>query len=334
MTGPALPGIPIGTRIRDPLIVLDVEVRGGDSPHTILTFGNASGRIASAPFWPSDSHKIAGVAKGTIVAVTGIVSSYRDRRQLAVESLRPLARDQVDWRTLMPSVGDVSRLWSVMDLWRARIGGPRLARTLGLFYDDPAFREQYQQCPASVAGHHALLGGLLLHTVEVACLAGQMARLHPGGADPDLVLAGVLLHDIGKVESYRWDGAFETTLPGAVIGHVTLGALMLERRVRAAARMPCTEDELLILLHLILSHHGKLEFGAPVLPMTLEAEILHQADNASARTAGMAGALQDADNFPGGVTLSPRGVWQLERRRAWRATSDWGRAPGGACHRI
>jgi 3'-5' exoribonuclease len=114
-------------------------------------------------------------------------------------------------------------------------------------------------------------------------------------------------------------------VPGAVIGHVTLGALMLERRVRAAIRMPCTEEELLILQHLILSHHGKLEFGAPVLPMTLEAEILHHADNTSARTASMAGALQDAENFPDGSTLSPRGIWQLDRRRAWRAASDWGR---------
>src|SRR5205085_5046851 len=108
------------------------------------------------------------------------------------------------------------------------------------------------------------------------------------GADPDLVLAGAMLHDIGKLEAYRWDGPFEMTDPGALLGHVMLGMVMLDRRIGAEPLPPCTADERLMLQHLIASHHGRLEFGAATPPMTLEAEILHFADNASAKAASMA----------------------------------------------
>lgn len=320
----ALSELPVGTRVQDTFIVLDAEARGGDTPHTLLTFGNATGRLSSSPFWPSERGKIAGVVKGSVVEVSGVVGSYRDRRQLAVETLRVLPGAEIDWHLLLPSVGNVSSLWAQVDGWRAGLNQRRLVRTLGLFYDDAGFRERYQQCPASIAGHHARLGGLLQHTVEVAGIAREIARHYDGNVNHDLVLAGVLLHDIGKLESYRWEGIFEMTVPGSVIGHVVLGALMLERRVRASSSMPCTEDELVILEHIVLSHHGKLEFGAPVPPMTLEAEIVHYADNASAKADSMTGALNDGANFPGGAPVSARGIWQLDRRHAWRANSDWG----------
>lgn len=324
MTQPDLTALPVGARLQDPLIVHDVESRGGDYPHTILVLGNASGRIQSAPFWPADTPKIAGVSRGNVVQVIGTIATWRDRRQLAVDSIRVLPRDQVDWRALMPSIGDTGRWWKRLDEWRARIRGPRLARTLGLFFDDPDFRERFEQCPASPGGHHAELGGLLKHTVEVAHIGLGIARLYPH-ADSDLVLAGVLLHDIGKLDAYRWDGGiFEMTEAGTLHGHVVLGALMVDRAVRAAVPAPCTEQELAILQHLVLSHHGRLEHGAAVAPMTLEAEVLHYADNASAKTASMAEALADAGNFDGEGLVSTRGLWQLDRRRAYRGRSDWG----------
>lgn len=324
MAQPVLPELPVGARLQDPFIVLDVESRGGDTPHTILTFGNATGQLPSAPFWPADAHKIAGVNRGNVVQVIGTVGSYRDRRQLAVDSIRVLPREQVDWRALMPAVGDVARYWKAVDRWRADIEAPHLSRTLGLFYDDPLFRARYEECPASLSGHHAQLGGLLKHTCEVAHIALAIAKLYPA-ADADLVLAGVLLHDIGKLESYRWEGLFEMTVPGSAIGHVVLGAMMLDRRVRGQASAPCTEEELLLLQHLVLSHHGRLEFGAPVAPMTLEAEIIHYADNASAKTASMDEALRLPENFTPESPVSARPIWQLDRRRVWRTSPDWGR---------
>ena len=144
------------------------------------------------------------------------------------------------------------------------------------------------------------------------------------GADPDLVLAGALLHDIGKLEAYRWLTGFEVSEAGALLGHVALGLLMLARRVGQARPPVCTEEELHLLLHLVASHHGRPELGATAPPMTLEAEVLHYADNASAKTASMAEALADPENFSGGLPLSPRGVWQLDKRRVYRGGGDWG----------
>lgn len=315
----------VGTRVQDPFLVLEIEQRGGDNPHTILHFGNRSGRLASAPVWASDAARIAGVAKGDVVQVIGDVSSYRDKKQLKVSSIRVLPRTEIPWRDLMPSVGEVGPFWEVLDRYRREIRGPRLAATLALLYDDPEFRRRYQECPASLNGHHSALGGLLKHTAEIVVMARQMAKVMKG--DGDLVLAGVLLHDIGKLEAYRWEGVFEYTDTGRLLGHVVLGLRMLERTIAAQAAPPCTPEELTLLEHLILSHHGKLEFGSPVEPMTPEAEILHFADNTSAKVASFTEAAANPENFPDGGQVSSRTLWELDKRRVYRWRSDWGASP-------
>jgi 3'-5' exoribonuclease len=323
---PDLKRAPVGERLQDPLLVLDVERKSfGDKDCTVLTLGNSTGRLATAPFWGADQTAVAGLVRSDVVQVIGEVDQFRGKRQLRVSSIRPLPHGSVDRRQLLPSVGDVSGFWKTLDGWRADIKAPRLRTVLELFYEDGEFRRQYEECPASLAGHHAELGGLLKHTCEVATIGRQMSRVCH--ANWDLVLAGALLHDIGKLESYRWDGAFEYTDCGSLMGHVVLGALMLERRIAPILPRPCTDQELMLLQHLILSHHGKLEFGAPVQPMTLEAEVLHYADNASAKTASMVEVLADRDGFDGGALVSSRPDWRIDRRRGYRGESDWGAAP-------
>jgi 3'-5' exoribonuclease len=324
-TPPNLKRIALGERLQDPLLVLDVEQKSfGDKDCTVLTLGNAKGRIETAPFWGADQRQLDGLERNDIVQVIGEIGQFRGKRQLNVSSIRPLPRGSVAWRDLVPSIGDVAPWWDRLDRWRAEIRRPRIAAVLSLFYDDAEFRERYGECPASTVGHHAELGGLLKHTVEVASIGRAMCKVCH--ADPDVVLAGALLHDMGKLEAYRWNGAFETTECGALLGHVVLGSLMLERRLRAADPNPCSDREMTLLQHLILSHHGKLEFGAAVPPMTLEAEVLHYADNASAKTASMADALCDPENFLDGGELSGRRIWAIDNRRAFRGTSDWGLA--------
>jgi 3'-5' exoribonuclease len=323
-TPPNLKRLPLGERLQDPLLLLDVEQKTyGDKDCTILTLGNATGRIESAPFWGTDQRQLDGLGRNDIVQVIGDVAQFRGKRQLNVTSIRPLPRGSVAWRDLVPSIGDVTPWWERLDRWRAEVRRPRLAAVLALFYEDPEFRDRYGECPASTVGHHAELGGLLKHTVEVASIGRAMCKVCH--ADPDLVLAGALLHDMGKLEAYSWTGAFEATECGALLGHVVLGSLMLERRLRAADPSPCNDRETTLLQHLILSHHGKLEFGAAVAPMTLEAEVLHYADNASAKTASMADALDAPENFLDGGDLSRR-LWTIDNRRAFRGGSDWGLA--------
>jgi 3'-5' exoribonuclease len=325
---PDLKQLAVGDRIQDTLRVVEVEHReSARGAFTMLTLGNRHGELPTAPFWAEDQPRIEGIERGTIVQVIGEVGQYNGRRQLKVSSIRVLPRGTVDWHQLLPTVGEGAPYWETLDRWRNEVRGPRLRRTLDLFYADDDFRRRYQECPASTVGHHAALGGLLKHTCEVAAIGRAIAKV--ARADLDLVLAGALLHDIGKLEAYSWQGAFEATERGALLGHITLGMLMLERRVGAEHPAPCTDRELTILQHLIASHHGRQEFGAAVPPMTLEAEVLHFADNASAKTASMAAAIADPINFSADALVSAKSLWQLDRRRAYRGSSDWGASGGG-----
>jgi len=316
----SIPALGVGQRVHDTLLVWDVETRtqADGSPYAILELGNSTGRAATAPFWSEELHKVEGLAKGAVVDVVAEVQAYKGGRQLKVVSIRPVPAATADFARLLPSIGDVTPWWNRLERWRAEMGGGPWRRAAAAFYDDPDFRRDYERCPASVANHHAALGGLLKHTVEVAFIAQAIAKT--SGAAWDLLLAGVLLHDIGKLEAYRFDGLFESTEAGALLGHVALGALLLERRL-AALNPPLAPREQWLLQHLVLSHHGALEFGSPVLPMTLEAEILHLADQASAASANFGDALRDDANFPDGASVSRR-VWSLDHRKIYRRPED------------
>ena len=322
-----LKALTAGARVQDPFLVQEIDERTtkDGKAFATLTLGNASGNIKTAPFWEEQLHQVAGIARGAVVQVIGEAAAYQGTPQLRVTSIRVLPKGSIDYSQLQPSITDPERqrYWESIDKWLAEMKGGRLRATVGLFYDDAEFRRRYEQCPAATVGHHAELGGLLKHTVEVISIGRHVAKI--AKADVDLVTGGVLLHDIGKLEAYRWDGAFTLTEKNVLYGHVVLGALELERRVRAARPMPCTEQELDILQHLVLSHHGVLEFGAPVRPATLEAEIVHFADNASAKTASFNDALGNEANFGKDEMVSQKGLWELDRRRAYRGRSDWGK---------
>lgn len=317
---PDLKALAAGERVQDTFLVWEVETKSQSdgSKFAILTLANASGRLPTAPFWSSELHKVEGLAKGHIVRVTADASEYRGTLQLRVIAIDAVPRAGADLSRLVPSVGDVGKYWTTVDKWRQEMRAGPWKRVVDAFYEDPDFRRAYEQCPGSTGNHHAKLGGLLQHTVEVGAIARTIAKTC--SADQDLVLAGVLLHDIGKLEAYRWDGVFEITEPGYLLGHVAQGALMLDARLDALDP-PLDEREAWLVQHLILSHHGALEFGSPVRPMTVEAEVLHAADESSAATTNMADAVHDDANFGPGETVSKR-IWSLERKVY--------RAPGGA----
>lgn len=307
-----LKALAVGARVQDTLLVWEVETKTqtDGSPFVILHLSNASGRLPTAPFWSSDLHKVQGLARGDAVRVTADVSDYRGTRQLRVVAIDPVPRASVDLARLVPSIGAVAPWWKKIDDWRREMRKGPWKRAVDLCYDDPDFRRAYEQCPASTGNHHAALGGLLKHTVEVGVIAKTIAKTC--AADWDLVLAGVLLHDIGKLEAYRWEGVFEMTEPGYLVGHVVQGALMLDGRLDALDP-PLDAREAWLLLHLVLSHHGELAFGSPVRPMIVEAEVLHAADHASATTTNMADAIRDDANFGDGDVVSKR-IWTLERK--------------------
>ncbi len=324
-----------GARVHHELRVVNRETRRtkDGKPFVILILGNAQGELPTAPIWSENLAWADGADRGTIVQAIGEVSTYgdgaRQKRQLLLTSpLRPIDPTLVTLDDFLPRIADdIETLWTGLDKMRSEITSPILRRVVGLFFDDDAFRVQFERWPAAPRGHHAKIGGLLRHVLEVASIARVTARLmrSPDGmpANVDIAVAGALLHDVGKIESYSVDAiGFDTTPCGHLLGHVVLGVLMLERRLAAIGEQVCSNEQLMEIQHLILSHHGSLEFGSPVRPMTIEAEILHWADQSSAKATSFAEAMADQSHFPDGAAFSER-VWTLDNRRVWAKGHSW-----------
>lgn len=323
-----IPDLSAGDRVQADFLVTErseKKTKAGDAFVT-LTLGNASGSIETAPIWSNNLTWADGAERGSVVGVAGQVTFYGSganaKRQLNVSApLRVVASSLVDVNAFLPTVGDCTRLWAHVDRMRAEMSSATLRRVVDLFYADDQFRVRLERTPGSVAGHHAKLGGLLQHIVEVATIARATAKTCR--ANIDLVTSGVLLHDIGKIESYSVSaGGFSHTPCGHLIGHVVLGCMMLDRAISAADSRSCSDQQLMDLQHVILSHHGSLEFGSPVQPMTLEAEIVHWADEASAKSNDMLESLEDRDSFNGDDEISSRRPWRVGRR-IWRRPHGW-----------
>lgn len=330
----AIPALTPGDRITGEFLVYDRSDRrtnAGD-PFVVLTLGNASGRIDTAPIWSDKLSWAEGVQSGKLVQALGDVTIYAKsgagKKQLQLTApVRVLPDALFNPAAFLPSIeSDASRLWDWIDKLRGEMESATLRGVLDLFFGDDAFRVQFERAPASTRGHHAKIGGLLLHVFEVTNIARQIARTMGGRISQDLVVTGALLHDVGKVEAYEIGaGGFTTTVCGQLLGHVVLGSLMLERRAtaRAAAGGPvCTDAQLMELHHMILSHHGSLEFGSPVQPMTVEAEVVHWADEASAKATDMIDSLADPELFAAGRETSDKRSWLLGRH-IWRRPHDW-----------
>jgi 3'-5' exoribonuclease len=318
-----------GDRVQHDLLVLKREERqkASGEPFVRLTLGNSSGSIDTEPIWQNllDSGWADGAVPGAIVQAIGHVSSFDSKRQLKLTApLRVLPKEEARLEDFLPRIAqDPTALWDHLDKLRRDIESERLRKVLALFFDDEPFRLDFERTPASINGHHGKIGGLLLHVWEVAYIGRHMAKAMRANAD--LVVAGALLHDIGKVEAYgvSWEG-FARTPCGHLIEHVVLGCLMLERRLAAVGEPLCSDDQLLELQHLILSHHGKLEFGSPVRPLTAEAEILHRADEASAKSADVIESLDDGGAFRDGIPFADRSkLWRVEKRSLWRKGHEW-----------
>lgn len=321
----------VGDRVQHEFLVRERTERTTRAglPFVILTLGNATGTIESAPIWSERLDWAAGAERGRVVQVIGDVGVFGEdnnrKRQLQLTGpVRLLPADQFDAFAFLERIDvDTEKLWDQVDRLRADFRSNSVRRAVDLFFADDMFRVSFERAPGSVNGHHAKLGGLLLHVWEVASIARHSART-VRQANVDLVVAGALLHDIGKVEAYAvTPEGFSHTPVGTLLGHVTLGALMLDRRLREMSPA-LTEAQQHELLHMVLSHHGALEFGSPVQPMTIEAEIVHWADESSAKAGDMADEFGDPEMFPAGGTgeLSAKRSWRLGRR-IWRRPGAW-----------
>ncbi len=243
-----------------------------------LTVSDRSGTVEAKAF--TNAEEFAARAQdGTVVLLVGRCESYQGAVSLVLDSVETWA-EPLDPADFVPAyAGDVAVLEAKLDALVASLTDPDLGALVRAIFSDPEIRPKYLQAPAAKGMHGAYLHGLLEHVVRQAELADAACRCYPQ-ARRDLVIAGVLLHDIGKINEFSWSLGIDYTDLGRLEGHCVNGDRIVEHYARELGTDLHTA---LLLRHLILSHHGQAEFGAPVIPQILEAVILHAVDNLEAK---------------------------------------------------
>ncbi|MFP5250435.1 MAG: 3'-5' exoribonuclease YhaM family protein [Acidobacteriota bacterium] len=291
-----------------------------NKPYLNLVLGDKTGQIEARVWDPGDARIARVFDRGDTVKVRGCVTRFDDRCQVKVELLRTAQPGEVEKSDLLPcTVHDIAVLWSQLQAGIDSMENADLKRLLNALLADPAIAGAYREAPAARQLHHAWLGGLLEHVVSLLGMADRVAAHYPI-LDRDLLLTGVVLHDIGKIRELSWGTGFDYTVEGVLLGHIQMGVDMVEKAIASLPDFP--ERLRTLVLHLILSHHGKLEFGSPKLPMIPEAMALNFVDDFDAK---MMAAQQEfekcaregrpADELTGKV-------WALDNRQLLN-TKNW-----------
>lgn len=280
-----------GSRVDSAFALRSKQVRSARTgePYLSLELADRTGQIAAVCFRPS--RDASSVPVGSVVRVRGTVTSYRGTKRVNVSELEPCSVYEPS--DLMASVARPAEELSAE--FKALVRGvqdPEMRRVLRAVFGDASFYGRFSACPGSQSYHHAYLGGLLEHTIAVASLCRSLSGQY-AGVDADLLVTAALLHDIGKCDELTFDTAIEFSDEGRLVGHVVLGLQHL-REALGRSRAKLSRERLAHLEHAILSHHGELEWGSPKRPSTIEALLLHHADNLDAKAAGFSAILSSA----------------------------------------
>jgi 3'-5' exoribonuclease len=219
--------------------------------------------------------------EGDVVKVRGEVCRYNGKVQINLDKLRLANAEEFELADYVPRTQhDVELMWSTLVSCVDSFTNSDLQSLVRSFLDDPVFATAFREAPAARSLHHAWLGGLLEHVVSLIGICELAARHYPE-INRDLLLTGAMLHDIGKLEELSWGTSFDYTLEGQLVGHITMGIGMIQKKL---ASLPNFPPRLRLLVeHMVLSHHGKLEFGSPKLPMIPEAILLNFLDDMDAK---------------------------------------------------
>jgi 3'-5' exoribonuclease len=255
------------------------ETKNG-KPYLALSLMDRTGEV-EARIWDNATHFNALAEIGQIIAIEGQVKAFRDQLQLSISSIVPLQDDDGQLGHFIPtSKRSIKEMQQELAGIINDISDQHLHQLLANVFQGELLKE-FSKAPAAKKMHHAYLGGLLEHTLSVAGLAIKLS-IHYPSLDHDLFIAGALLHDLGKIREFSFNTVpFDYTSQGRLVGHLVLGSEMIRQKAENIPNFPA--ERLDQLVHLILSHHGRHEFGAPCLPMTAEAILLHHIDDIDAK---------------------------------------------------
>ncbi len=297
-----VPGTPVTTS----LLVRTKErktARNG-SAYLDLELQDATGTI-KAKVWDCD-HLQSQFEADDIIRVSGSVELFQGNPQLTLRKIARCSEQEIQLVDYLPhGTQDTEALYAGL------LGRIEAMKTLPLralllqIFKDPEIAEKFKLAPAATHFHHAYLGGLLEHVSSLVELSERVCDHYPF-LERDLILAGLLLHDLGKIEELHFTRHFEYSTRGRLVGHINLGLGIVREKMRSVADLPDNLRDRLE--HIILSHHGKLEFGSPKEPMFMEALVVNYLDDLDSKLAAMRGQFEADKNRPGDWTSRNRAL--------------------------
>lgn len=283
-----------GRNIRSHFLVAQKQLRDrndGNGKYLSLTLCDRTGRI-DGRLWDNAETWATRFEQNDFADVHACVDEFNGKLQLKVLQITRLDPEKIDLGDFQRSTTrNIDGLWTELRDVVGSFTDPDLKRLVFAFLDDPEIARRYKAAPAAKYMHHAWIGGLLEHVVDLIRFC-ELAATHFPLIHRDLLLTGAMLHDIGKIYELSWERGFEYTLEGQLIGHISIATRLLDEKVKTLPDFPRKVH--LLVEHLILSHHGSLEFGSPKLPMIAEAVLLHYLDDAEAKML----AIQEACQSP------------------------------------
>lgn len=274
---------------------INYQRSGSPAAGLVMVLGDKTGRI-SAVAWNETIVADNTYRQDDIVEISGRVQDYRGDRQIYLEGVRKASLAEIDPADFSGTAPrPIDEMWEELMLLISSITNPHLLAVLRGFFDDETYAVEadlFRKVPAGRDVHHAYIGGLLHHTLEVAAYAQSMCRVQGDLLNRDLLIAGALMHDVAKIWEYDFKSySFEFTDKGRLLGHLVMGAELVGKLVDNQCDFPILlANEL---QHMIISHHGQKEWGSAEEPKTINAVALHLADLASSRLAQVERIIRD-----------------------------------------
>jgi 3'-5' exoribonuclease len=276
-----------GDSVDDAFLVADKQLRANRQGNLYLNLElrDKTGTVG-ARLWNASESLARLFEPGDFLHVRGKTQVFQGSLQIILNHLEVIDPSQIQPEDFLPqSTQNIAKLMARLKEVLLGMNNPHLRALVECFLIDDEFVRKFTTAPAGVKNHHAYQGGLVEHVVNLLNVAGRITEFYPE-LDRDLLLSGIFLHDIGKVDELSYDRAFAYTDEGQLIGHLVMGVEMLAQKAARSTELtgePFPHELLLRLKHMIVSHHGSYEFGSPKLPMTLEAVALHYLDNLDAK---------------------------------------------------
>jgi 3'-5' exoribonuclease len=280
-----------GDLVRSVFLVTDKRLgttRNGD-PFLTVELSDKTGSVVGR-VWDEAEAIASRFEQDDFVAVDGQIETYKGKLQLNVRDLKRVAADQIELSDFVPASrwDRQALLEQLKDLVSRELESPEMLRFFDTLFSRDELMDRFATAPAAKGNHHAYVGGLVEHTLSMARVGARLtdhyAHYYPGLLNQDLVIAGCVLHDIGKCFELSYGRSFGYTDEGQLVGHIVQG-VELVTEIAAQISPPLPASLLMQLKHLIASHHGKREYGSPVRPQTPEAMLLHQIDMIDSRMA-------------------------------------------------